>query len=86
MIFLNTSRTRVSTLHNFRNRIANDVNVSDPEVHPAALDWLDGEIAALEQSKNARLAGRTLGLRTWLKSLVLLILSPSTEESKGERV
>ncbi|MBY7736756.1 hypothetical protein MMB75_07035 [Paenibacillus sp. P2(2022)] len=37
-----------------------------------------------EQNKNARRAGRTLGLRTRLKSLVLLILSPSARESKGE--
>lgn len=39
-----------------------------------------------EQNKNARLAGRTLDLRTHLKSLVLLILSRMAAESKGERV
>ncbi|HBU81720.1 MAG TPA: hypothetical protein DEF35_08785 [Paenibacillus sp.] len=36
--------------------------------------------------KNARLAGRTLGLRTRLKSLLLLILTAPSDKRKGESV
>ncbi|CAM4179602.1 hypothetical protein [Paenibacillus xylanexedens] len=36
--------------------------------------------------ENARLAGRTLGKRTRLKSLVLLILSSPESKRKGESV
>ncbi|WP_366294312.1 hypothetical protein [Paenibacillus sp. AN1007] len=38
------------------------------------------------EMKNARLAGRTLGLRTRLKSLLLLILSSPEQKRKGESV
>ncbi|MDN8592066.1 hypothetical protein Q0V21_25290 [Paenibacillus sp. 11B] len=38
------------------------------------------------EMKNARLAGRTLGLRTRLKSLLLLILSSPEQTRKGESV
>ncbi|WP_426332654.1 hypothetical protein ACN9MH_15170 [Paenibacillus silvae] len=38
------------------------------------------------EMKNARLAGRTLGLRTRLKSLVLLILSSPESKRKRESV
>ena len=38
------------------------------------------------EMKNVRLAGRTLGLRTRLKSLVLLILSSPEQKRKGESV
>ena len=38
------------------------------------------------EMKNARLAGRTLGLRTRLKSLVLHILSSPHSKRKGESV
>lgn len=38
------------------------------------------------EMKNARLAGRTLGLRTRLKSLVLLILSSPEQKRKGESI
>jgi len=38
------------------------------------------------EMKNARLARRTLGLRTRLKSLVLFILSSPNEKRKGESV
>lgn len=52
-------------------------------------DWfLDKEIYELTtgEKENARLAGRTLGLRTRLKSLVLLILSSPFAKSKGRSV
>lgn len=45
--------------------------------------WLDREVCEM---KNARLAGRTLGLRTRLRSLVLSIVAARPIESKGERV
>lgn len=38
------------------------------------------------EMKNARLARRTLGLRTLLKSLLLLIVTSSRAERKGESV
>jgi len=38
------------------------------------------------EMKNARLAGRTLGLRTRLKSLVLQILQSPEQKRKGESV
>jgi hypothetical protein len=38
------------------------------------------------EMKNVRLAGRTLGLRTRLKSLVLLILSSPEQKRKGESI
>lgn len=38
------------------------------------------------EMKNARLAGRTLGLRTRLKSLVLQILHSPSGKSKGESI
>ncbi|MCL6661741.1 hypothetical protein [Paenibacillus amylolyticus] len=38
------------------------------------------------EMKNARLAGRTLGLRTRLKSLVLHILQSPEQKRKGESV
>lgn len=41
---------------------------------------------AEEEMKNARRAGRTLRLRTRLKSLVLLILSSPNGKRKGESV
>ncbi|WP_338542754.1 hypothetical protein [Paenibacillus tundrae] len=52
-----------------------------------ALEFMDGLHEAFEgQKENARLAGRTLGLRTWLKSLLLLILSSPEQKRKGESV
>lgn len=67
------------------------VREPDRMVHPAKL--VDGitylntmiRFAESEQElKNARRAGRTLGLRTRLKSLLLSILANEREKSKGE--
>ncbi|AJS59240.1 hypothetical protein [Paenibacillus sp. IHBB 10380] len=41
---------------------------------------------AKEEQKNARLAGRTLGLRTRLRNLVTSILTPESNKGKGEVV
>ncbi|WP_145047900.1 hypothetical protein [Paenibacillus xylanexedens] len=52
-----------------------------------ALKFMDGLHEAFEeQKKNARLAGRTLGFKTWLKSFVLLILSFPESKRKGESI
>lgn len=70
---------RIDELVSMRQRL------SETQIEDGKWDWfLNKEIIELEQKKNARLAGRTLGLRTRLKSLVLPILSPSARESKGE--
>ncbi|WP_431090855.1 hypothetical protein [Paenibacillus sp. 8b26] len=69
---------RIIELEAMRNRL--EVN----QLVDGTWDWfLEREICEM---KNARRLGRTLDLRTRLKSLVLLILSPSVEESKGERI
>ncbi len=61
----------------------------DRMVHPTKL--VDGIIYlntmirfAESEQKNARRAGRTLGLRTRLKSLVLSILADEPHKGKGE--
>ncbi|OMF40353.1 hypothetical protein [Paenibacillus peoriae] len=70
---------RIDELVSMRQRLL------ETQIEDGKWDWfLNKEIIELEQKKNARLAGRTLGLRTRLKSLMLLILSPSARESKGE--
>lgn len=52
-----------------------------------AVAYLDRMIRFAEvEMKNARLAGRTLGLRTWLKSLLLQILQSPEQKRKGESV
>jgi hypothetical protein len=52
-----------------------------------AVEYLNRMIRFAEvEMKNARLARRTLGLRTWLKSLLLLIVTSSRAERKGETV
>lgn len=52
-----------------------------------AVEYLNGMIHFAEtEMKNARRLGRTLGKRSRLKSLVLLILASFHAESKGERV
>ncbi|MEC0125307.1 hypothetical protein [Paenibacillus pabuli] len=52
-----------------------------------AEDYLNRMIRFADvEIKNVRLAGRTLGLRTRLKSLVLLILSSPESKRKGESV
>jgi hypothetical protein len=72
---------RIDELVSMRRRLL------ETQVQDGTWDWaLEKEIAELEKSKNARLAGRTLGLRTWIRSLVLLILSSPGAESKGERI
>ena len=53
----------------------------------SAEEYLNRMIRFAEaEMKNARLAGRTLTLRTWLKSLVLHILSSPHLKRKGEPV
>ncbi|CAI6075206.1 hypothetical protein PAECIP112173_02364 [Paenibacillus sp. JJ-100] len=53
----------------------------------SAEEYLNRMIRFAEaEMKNARLAGRTLGLRTRLKSLLLLILSSPEQKRKGESV
>ncbi|MDQ0719760.1 hypothetical protein QF049_001021 [Paenibacillus sp. W4I10] len=52
-----------------------------------AEEYLDRMIRFAEvEMKNARLAGRTLGLRTRLKSLVLLILTAPSDKHKRDSV
>ena len=69
---------RIDELEAMRNRL----EVSQQK--DGSWDWfLDREV---HEIKNARRLGRTLGKRTRIKSLVLLILSSSSAESKGERV
>ncbi|PYE49809.1 hypothetical protein HUB98_09275 [Paenibacillus barcinonensis] len=52
-----------------------------------AEDYLNRMIRFAEaEMKNARLAGRTLGLRTRLKSLLLQILHSPEQKRKGESV
>jgi hypothetical protein len=75
---MNIVQQRIDELEAMRNRLGTSQLVD------GTWDWfLEREICEI---KNARLAGRTLGLRTRLKSLVLLILSPSAAESKGDGV
>lgn len=53
----------------------------------SAEEYLNRMIRFAEaEMKNARLAGRTLGFKTWLESLVLLILSSPEPKRKGESV
>ncbi|WP_025682519.1 hypothetical protein [Paenibacillus maysiensis] len=78
---MNIVQQRIDELTVMQNRLT----VIQPE--DGTWDWfLKKEITDMKQNKNARRLGRTLTLRTRLKSLVLLILSPSAAESKGERV
>ncbi|MEY8748578.1 hypothetical protein AB9M62_56995 [Bacillales bacterium AN1005] len=52
-----------------------------------ALKFMDGLHESFEaQKKNARLARRTLSLRTLVRSLVLFILSSPEQKRKGESV
>ncbi|URJ36554.1 hypothetical protein [Paenibacillus polymyxa] len=63
----------------------NHLTVVQPE--DGTWDWfLKREITDMKENENVRRVGRTLALRTRLKSLVLLILSPSAAESKGDRI
>ncbi|MEK5376606.1 hypothetical protein [Paenibacillus sp. FSL P2-0173] len=72
--------------HNLR-LIQSNPDVMIPGKLGNAEEYLNRMIRFAEvEMKNARRLGRTLTLRTRLKSLVLLILSPSAAESKGERV
>ena len=72
--------------HNLR-LIQSNPNKMLPGKMENAVEYLNRMIRFAEvEIKNARLARRTLGKRTSIKSLVLLILSPSAAESKGERV
>lgn len=58
-----------------------------PEKMQNAEEYLNRMIRFAEvEIENARLAGRTLGLRTRLKSLVLHILQSSEQKRKGESV
>ena len=78
---MNIVQQRIDELTAMQNRLT----VIQPE--DGTWDWfLKKEITDMQQNKNARRLGRTLTLRTRLKSLVLLILSSSSSESKGERV
>lgn len=83
---MNMVQQRINELEAMRKRLA----ASQPE--DGSWDWfLDKEIEELsltapEEMTNARRAGRTPRLRTRLKSLVLLIVSPVGEKRKGETV
>ncbi|NUU73982.1 hypothetical protein [Paenibacillus xylanilyticus] len=53
----------------------------------SAEEYLNRMIRFAEaEMKNARLAGRTLGYKTWVKSFVLPILSSPEPKRKGESV
>ncbi|MGM1022980.1 MAG: hypothetical protein ACQEXV_21330 [Bacillota bacterium] len=72
--------------HNLR-LIQSNPNKMLPGKMENAEEYLNRMIRFAEvEIKNARRLGRTLTLRTRLKSLVLLILSSSSSESKGEHV
>ncbi|KAF6569046.1 hypothetical protein G9G53_22400 [Paenibacillus sp. EKM206P] len=78
---MNLAQQRIDELTAMHNRLT----VIQPE--DGTWDWfLKKEITDMQQNRNARRPGRTLTLRTRLKSLVLHILSTSMAESKGERV
>ncbi|WP_028590317.1 hypothetical protein [Paenibacillus massiliensis] len=74
---MNIVQQRINELEQMRNRL----EITQPEDGTWGW-WLDREIAEI---KNARLAGRTLSLRTRLRSLVLSIVAVQQPESKGER-
>ncbi|MCP3807169.1 MULTISPECIES: hypothetical protein [unclassified Paenibacillus] len=80
---MSTIQTRIYELNHFRNWITTNPDRVDADVRPAALDWLSGEISKLEKKQNARRVGRTLRVRAWLKSLVIIILSSFFPERKG---
>ncbi|MGN9169462.1 hypothetical protein ACTNAS_15720 [Paenibacillus polymyxa] len=72
--------------HNLR-LIQSSPDVMIPGKLGNAVEYLNRMIRFAEaEKKNARLAGRTLGKRSRVKSLVLLILARMEAESKGERV
>lgn len=74
------------SLHNLR-LIQNEPERMLPGRLENAEEYLNRMIRFAEaEMKNVRLAGRTLGLRTRLKSLVLLILSSPEQKRKGESV
>jgi len=68
---------RRKDLVHFRDWIHAHPNSVDPEVRPAAIDWLNGSIAELDdpgQMKNTRRAGR-MSLRDRLRTLVAAIIA-----------
>lgn len=74
------------SLHNLK-LIQNEPERMLPGRLENAEEYLNRMIRFAEvEMKNARLARRTLGLRTRLKSLVLLILSSPEQKRKGESV
>ncbi|MGG1672902.1 hypothetical protein ACIFOE_20140 [Paenibacillus sp. NRS-1783] len=76
----------MNSFHNLR-LIQSNPDVMIPGKLGNAEEYLNRMIRFAEaEMKNARLAGRTLGKRTKVKSLVLLILASFRAESKGERV
>lgn len=79
----NVVQQRIDELTSMKERL------SETQQKDGQWDWfLDKEIRELTygEIENARLAGRTLGLRTRLKSLLLLILSSPEQKRKGESV
>lgn len=74
---MNIVKKRIKELESMRKRLKMH------QTENGAWDWwLEKEI---REMKNARRAGRTLRLRTQLRSLVLSILAVPHPESKGER-
>lgn len=64
-------------LEGFREWIRRNPHSVDPKVRPAAIDWLNGSIAELDepgQMKNTRRAGR-MSLRDRLRTLVAAIIA-----------
>ncbi|SEB28061.1 hypothetical protein [Paenibacillus sp. 276b] len=79
----NIVQQRIDELTSMKERL------SVTQAEDGQWNWfLDKEIHELTcgEIENARLARRTLGKRTWLKSLLLLILSSPESKRKGESV
>lgn len=81
-----TAIERRKQLEQYRDWLHSHPHRVDADVKPAALDFLNGSLAELdepevvpEQSKNAFPARKTLGLRDRLKYLVTLIVAQSQQ-------
>ncbi|CAI6072765.1 hypothetical protein COHCIP112018_02359 [Cohnella sp. JJ-181] len=71
---------RREELEMFRDWMHSHPHRSDPDVRPAAIDWLNSHIAELDkpqEMKNTLRPGR-VRLRARLRSLVTLILTQTT--------
>ena len=77
-------RQRKKSLEHFRDWLHSHPNRVDPELRPAAIDYMNGSIAELDkllEMKNTRPA-RRMSLRDRLKTLVVAIVTQTPYSGK----